>query len=158
MFEFREPAKGSSDELLYWAVKRSVAHDDSGSTSQAQANMVGISHAANLVDVKAAVLWYEKQQPAPGHAADPKLASEGNELFMNGLPGQHILACKTCHGENADGNAQAPRLAGQNRDYLLSQLARFRKGDRRHAPEMTTEVRDLDPKQARAVVAYLQSR
>jgi hypothetical protein len=40
---------------------------------------------------------------------------------------------------------------------MEGQLVKFRKGDRSHAPEMTVVTRDLDPEQARAVAAYLQS-
>jgi cytochrome c553 len=52
----------------------------------------------------------------------------------------------------------APHLAGQNAEYIEGQLAKFRQGDRRHAPEMTMVTRDLDPDQARAVAAYLHAQ
>jgi hypothetical protein len=43
---------------------------------------------------------------------------------------------------------------------MLSQLAKFRAGDRQHAPEMTVVTKNLDSdsEEARAVAAYLQSR
>jgi cytochrome c553 len=63
-----------------------------------------------------------------------------------------------CHGPNAEGKGMAPRLAGQNAEYIESQLVKFRLGDRTHAPEMTMVTRDLDPSQAHAAAAYLQSR
>ena len=52
----------------------------------------------------------------------------------------------TCHGPDAHGKGVAPRLAGQNASYMEAQLDKFRKGDRRHAPEMTMVTRDLDPR------------
>jgi cytochrome c553 len=52
----------------------------------------------------------------------------------------------------------APRLAGQNAEYTEDQLTKFRKGDRRHSPEMTMVTRDLDADQAKAAAAYLQSK
>jgi cytochrome c553 len=64
----------------------------------------------------------------------------------------------TCHGAAAEGKGPAPRLAGQNAEYIEGQLAKFRSGDRTHAPEMTMVTRDLDPEQAHAAAAYLQSR
>jgi len=104
------------------------------------------------------VLWYAKQPVVRGHSANKALIAEGREFFTKGLPAQKILPCMTCHGPDAQGKGLGPRLAGQNSEYIESQLDKFRKGDRKHAPEMTIVTRDLDPEQAHAAAAYLQSR
>ena len=127
-------------------------------TRQERINMEGVAHAAKPEAIKEAVEWYAKQTRTPGRSGNKKLIAQGKELFMNGVPAQKVLPCQTCHGPGAQGKGFAPRLAGQNGEYIEAQLAKFRQGDRRHAPEMTMVTRDLDPDQARAVAAYLQSQ
>ena len=127
-------------------------------TGDERINMEGVAHAANPEVLREALVWYAKQPPAPGHAVHSKLVEQGKSLFMNGVPSQKILPCSTCHGTDARGKGPAPRLAGQNTDYIENQLDKFRKGDRRHAPEMTMVTRDLDRQQAHAAAAYLQTQ
>lgn len=153
--EFSPPA----DELFYMVLKLSGGKKGPGNvTHEERINMEGVAHAAKPEVVREAVLWYAKQPPAAGHPANQALTEQGKELFMKGLPAQKVLPCATCHLPDAQGKGPAPRLAGQNAEYIESQLTKFRRGDRKHAPEMTTVTRDLDDEQARAVAAYLQSR
>ena len=128
-------------------------------TQTERINMEGVAHAAKPEVLKAAAEWYAKQPGAKGHGhADKALLAEGQSLFSKGVPEQKILACMACHGPNAEGKGVAPRLAGQNAEYMEGQLVKFRKGDRSHAPEMTMVTRDLDAEQAHAVAAYLQAK
>ena len=156
---FEETASPPVDEL-YWRTLRTIgAKRDAGNvTRNERINMEGVAHAAKAEVMTEAVLWYAKQPTVPGHSANKALIEEGKTLFTKGLPAQKILPCMTCHGPDAQGKGTAPRLAGQNAQYVESQLDKFRKGDRRHAPEMTMVTRDLDPEQAHAAAAYLQSR
>ena len=154
-----EEVSPPTDELFYAIGKLVSAKSDAGNvTRQERINMEGVAHAAKPEVIKEAVLWYAKQTSAPGHSANKTLVAEGKELYMKGVPAQKVLPCITCHGPDARGKASAPRLAGQNAEYIESQLAKFRRGDRRHAPEMTMVTRDLDDEQARAAAAYLQSQ
>jgi cytochrome c oxidase subunit 2 len=74
----------------------------------------------------------------PVHAATPAQAA----------------ACTACHGEQGRGNALlgAPRLAGQQADYLLQQLRNFKIGRRGY------DARDAYGAQMRAVVDGLEER
>lgn len=159
LIEFKETASPPVDEL-YWLTLKVIGTKKhaSNATRNERINMEGVAHAANPEVIKEAVLWYAKQPPARGHSANKALIEEGREFFTKGLPAQKILPCMTCHGPDAQGKGVAPRLAGQNAEYIESQLDKFRKGDRRHAPEMTMVTRDLDPQQAHAAAVYLQSR
>jgi len=153
--EFSPP----SDELFSMVLKLAGAKKDAKSVShEERVNMEGVAHAAKPDVIKASVLWYAKQPPTLGHSANETLIEQGKQLFMHGLPAQKVLPCTTCHGADAEGKGPAPRLAGQNAEYVEAQLAKFRRGDRRHAPEMTMVTRDLDEEQARAAAAYLQSQ
>jgi len=147
------------DEMLSTIVDLAKSKNTAANvTRQERINMEGVAHAAKPDEIKEAVLWYSKQARTPGRSGNQKLIAHGKELFMNGVPAQKVLPCQTCHGPNAQGKGFAPRLSGQNAEYIEGQLAKFRQGDRRHAPEMTMVTRDLDSDQARAVAAYLQSQ
>ncbi len=48
-------------------------------------------------------------------------------------PPQAALVCSACHGANGiSNNPTWPNLAGQKKDYLESQIAAFKKGDRKN--------------------------
>ena len=155
---FKEPTSPHVDEMFWWVLKVSGSKKAASATREERMNMEGVAHAAKPEVIKEAVEWYAKQPPAAGHSANKELVAQGKDLFTNGIPAQKVLACVTCHGPDAQGKGMAPRLAGQNAEYTEDQLTKFRKGDRRHAPEMTMVTRDLDGDQAKAAAAYLQSK
>lgn len=65
-----------------------------------------------------------------------------------------IIYCKRCHGENGiSPNDLWPNLAGQNAEYLRSQLAAFQSGARRDAL-MQDWANLLSPEELEAVVVY----
>ncbi len=146
-----------SEELFYRVIGRYKRKVDA-SNAEARINMIGIAHAITADEAKSSASWYAIQKPAGGRSGNPALIEQGKELFLKGLPAQGMLACQTCHGAEAEGKAKAPRLAGQNGSYLLSEMAKFKAGDRQHAPEMTMIAAHVDSDQFRALAAYLQSR
>jgi cytochrome c553 len=127
-----------------------------GLTGAANVNMVGVAHFVSEEDKDAAIGWYASRPPAPGKNRKGKAIEEGRKLFINGLPSRGLYACQACHGANGQGTDTVPRLAGQNADYLIGQLAVFRAGERRLT--MTDIARRLEDNEVRAVAAYLQSR
>ncbi len=152
MKEFQAAASPHSDEMFYRIPKLN------GRSIDERINMIGIAHSINPEEAKNSADWYAAQKPAPGRSGNATQIEHGKELFLKGLPAEGLLACQTCHGAQGEGMAKAPRLAGQNSTYLLSSLEKFRVGDRKHAPEMTTVVKHVDIEQFRALAAYLQSR
>jgi cytochrome c553 len=101
--------------------------------------------------------YYAAQAPAPGRAADPSLASKGKELFDRGAPDREIPACASCHGPNAEGKEDAPRLAGQHAKYVAKQL-RSMQDESRANEQMREIVKKLRPEEMVALSAYVQSR
>ncbi len=108
--------------------------------------------------------WYAGRQPAataPVPAADPERAARGARIASQGLPRQRVPACIHCHGPGATTqNPQFPRLAGQNRAYLVRQLELWGEGTRggtAYAPLMTEVASGLTPAQMRDVAAYYAS-
>jgi cytochrome c553 len=104
-----------------------------------------------------AVARYFASQPAPkGSPGDPALVAKGRTLFQEGSPQRQIQACASCHGPEAKGNGEFPRLAGQHEQYLLKQLRLIQTAVRK-APVMHGIIEHLDDADMQAVAAYLQS-
>jgi cytochrome c553 len=101
--------------------------------------------------------YYASQPPAPGRSDDPALVAKGKELFDKGVPERGIPACMACHGADAAGVADFPRLAGQHAKYVVKQL-NYIQSLVRAAPVMHGIVKDLAPGEIQAVAAYVQSR
>ena len=161
MAGFKETPSPSVDELYSW-IRNAFSKAKKNSTGDPTRNeliyMIGPAHTTKPEAIKQAALWYAKQRPAPGRTGDQDRMREGQELFAKGVPGQNVLPCVSCHGQDAEGQEAGPRLAGQNPAYIEAQMGKFRNGDRRHAPVMSEVSRDLTPEQARAIAVYLASR
>ncbi len=66
--------------------------------------------------------------------------------------------CAACHG--ADGNSTVPsfpRLAGQNRDYLVHALQAYRKGDRKN-PIMAEQAKNLSNQDIEDLAMYFSQQ
>jgi cytochrome c553 len=119
--------------------------------------MWGIAY--NLDDhmIDSIARYYAAQPPAPGRAGDPALITRGKELFDKGVPGRGIPSCTTCHGADAEGVADFPRLAGQHAKYVVKQIE-YIQGLVRKAPVMHGIVKDLTPEEMQALAVYVQSK
>jgi cytochrome c553 len=115
--------------------------------------------AGNLDDaiIGGIAAYYASQPPARGRSDDPMLVAEGKELFDKGLPERGIPACMACHGADAAGMADFPRLAGQHAKYVGKQL-NYIQSLVRAAPVMHGIVKDLTPVEIQALAIYVQSK
>ncbi|OHX22129.1 hypothetical protein BI344_05035 [Chromobacterium sphagni] len=107
--------------------------------------------------VKGLAAYFAAQQPAanPAAGADAKLLAAGRKLFMEGNLAVGTPPCFSCHGDRGEGNATAPRLAGQHSAYLLSQLQVFDVSQRPAAAEMQEIVKTMSADDIKALVAYI---
>lgn len=69
--------------------------------------------------------YFEKTLVPAEPAKDPDLAAVGRYVFHTGNKFSGVPACASCHGKEALGTAQLPRLAGQYSSYIESQLKNF---------------------------------
>jgi len=68
------------------------------------------------------------------------------------------LGCVTCHGAELKGQQHIPRLAGQQADYLRTQLLGFKAGSRFDMDgNMTAAAQALAPADIEALATYLSS-
>ena len=101
--------------------------------------------------------YYAGQPAAKGRTDNPALVAQGKELFDKGVPGRGIPACMACHGADAQGTADFPRLAGQHSKYVVKQL-NYIQSLVRAAPVMHGIVKDLTAPEIEALAQYVQSR
>ena len=114
--------------------------------------------AAGLTDKQIeALAGYFSTKPALSHRMRDKLfAAVGEYLFKKGNKYSGIPACKSCHGENGEGNEQLPRLAGQHKRYVSDQLQAF--GERARTNDnaiMHTVASKLTELEREAVALYV---
>jgi cytochrome c553 len=119
--------------------------------------MWGIAGNLDEAIIGSIAAYYASQPPAPGRSDDPALIAKGKELFDKGVPERGIPACMACHGADAAGVADFPRLAGQHAKYVVKQL-NYIQSLVRAAPVMHGIVKDLAPAEIQAVAAYVQSK
>jgi len=115
--------------------------------------------AAELDDdtVAALAAYYAAQKPAAGPRADAAAVSRGREIYQNGISAEGVPACSSCHGADAHGQQEFPRLAGQHEQYVLKQLASFQSNMRKVAV-MHGVAQNLRAPEMESVAAFLQSQ
>jgi cytochrome c553 len=119
--------------------------------------MWGIAGNLDPSIIKGIAQYYSIQPPAAGRTNDPAAIAKGREVYDKGLPDRGIPPCATCHGADAAGMADFPRLAGQHASYVVKQL-NYIQTLVRAAPVMHGIVKDLTPVEIQAVAAYVQSK
>lgn len=99
-------------------------------------------------DERVQIALFFASQAATRSRADAGQAARGGELFAK--------LCTRCHGADAHGNEQYPRLAGQNTVYLQSSITRYRDGTGvRNNQLMSIATATLKNDDIVAVVNYL---
>jgi cytochrome c553 len=122
--------------------------------------MWGLSHYLTDKQIHELAEYFASQklarQPIEGR---PERIAAGKAIFTDGLPGQSIPACASCHGPDGMGNAAFPRIAGQHADYLAKQLKVFQRTNQRpQGVVMKTVAHQLTDPNIKDVSAYLQAK
>jgi cytochrome c553 len=106
---------------------------------------------------------YASQRPAAStEPLNPALVTAGERIAREGIAGQGVPACLTCHDSAArQRNPRFPRLDGQHASYLEAQLAAWQKETRGGGPygHLMAAIADrLTPEEIRAATAFFASR
>ena len=106
---------------------------------------------------------YASQRPAASkEPINPALVTAGEKIARDGIAGQGVPACLSCHDRAArDRNPRFPFLDGQHASYLAGQLRAWRKETRGGGPYahlMEAIAERLTPEQAEAAASYFASR
>lgn len=93
-------------------------------------------------------LYYARQPVRPhGEADAARLASGRNWYFK---------VCRRCHGEEGRGSEKIARIAGQQPEYLIRSLTRYRdRSGERMNPDMAANTSMLKDQDIRAVAEYV---
>jgi cytochrome c553 len=115
--------------------------------------------AAELDDdtIAALAAYYAAQKPEASPGGDAAAIAQGRALYQNGITAEGVPACSSCHGPDAHGTQDFPRLAAQHSQYILKQLASFQTNMRKVAI-MHGVAQNLRVAEMQSVAAYLQSQ
>jgi cytochrome c553 len=85
-----------------------------------------------------------------------ELTRSGKAIYQDGVPDANIVACIACHGPNAEGAGDIPRLGGLAYTYLKRTLMQWGEGYNPAARHPMPDVaRRLSREQIEALASYL---
>jgi len=123
--------------------------------------MFNVAHSLSPAMMDALAADFRALNPPPLGGGPRRLVSTGEKIFQNGVPEANVAACAACHGPEAQGIGEIPRLAGQLPDYLYNKLINWSKerGQNPTEPDisavMSPVAHSLTKQQVEAVAAYL---
>jgi len=118
--------------------------------------MFNVGHVLSPAMITALATNFHDLNPKPLGGAPKELVPTGQKIFQEGVPDAGVPPCASCHGPEAKGNEQFPRLAGQLYPYLVSQLTNWtnERGEN-NSNVMAPIAHNLTQPQIKAVAAYL---
>ena len=123
--------------------------------------MFNVAHSLSPAMMDTLAADFRELNPPPLGGGPRRLVSTGEKIFQNGVPEANVAACAACHGPEAQGIGEIPRLAGQLSDYLYNKLINWSKerGQNPTEPDisavMSPVAHSLTKQQVEAVAAYL---
>ncbi len=128
--------------------------------------MFNVAHVLTPEMLTALATNFHELNPEPlggmgGVSTNP--AGEGKKIFEEGIPSANVPPCATCHGAEAKGNEDFPRLAGQLNDYIFAKLKNWSSergqvpGNPDNSAMMEPIAHGLTDAQIRAVAAYVSN-
>jgi cytochrome c553 len=101
-------------------------------------------------------IYFSALLPQAADDGDRSLVDRGRSIYQLGLPDSNIVACVACHGPNAEGIRDIPRLGGLSYSYLKRRLEQWKAGyhgaSSRPMPDIASR---LDSLQSAALASYL---
>jgi cytochrome c553 len=125
--------------------------------------MANVAHALSPPMLSALAHHFRGLNPPPLGGGSHGAVGSGKHIYEEGLPESNVPACSACHGPDAKGQDQIPRLAGQLPDYLHDKLANWtaERGQNSSMPDSSAVMgptsHNLSKSQIAAVAAYVGS-
>jgi cytochrome c553 len=125
--------------------------------------MFNVAHSLSPSMLAALAADFHALNPPPIGGAPPQLVATGEKIFQDGMPENNIAACAACHGPDATGIGEIPRLAGQLYSYVIKELTNWGKerGQNPAKPDvsaiMSPVAHSLNKGQIEAVAAYVST-
>jgi cytochrome c553 len=128
------------------------------SDPRARAFMWGIARGLTDEQIKGVAQYFSSQPAVHGTASsNPALADKGKLLYESGRPDLDIEACTVCHGHDGEGVNTQPRLAGQHREYVATEMLQYR-GGLRENKVMQHVTEKLTDDEIAALVEYISTK
>jgi cytochrome c553 len=120
--------------------------------------MSNVAHALSPGMIAALAEHFKALNPPPIGGAPRDSLALGKTIYELGLPEANVPACSACHGPDAKGAGEIPRLAGQLFPYTVKELTSWSKerGENLSALMMPTS-HNLTQSQIAAVAAYVST-
>lgn len=100
--------------------------------------------------------YFASIPPKPANDGDSTLASRGKTIYLEGIPEANIVSCYACHGPNAEGVRDIPRLGGLSYSYLKGRLEQWGQGyHSTPGSPMPMVATHLGPEEIEALTSYL---
>ncbi len=125
--------------------------------------MFNVAHVLSPSMVTALAKYFKDLDPKPLDGAPTELAAMGKKIYQEGIASANVPACASCNGQDAKGQGEFPRLAGQLYDYVQKKLMNWDKerGQDRAKPDtsaiMEPIAHGLTQQQIAAVAAYVSN-
>ncbi len=87
--------------------------------------------AAATLDAQSArdlAIYFSSLAPEAANDGNVELTGAGRTIYQEGLPDSNVVACVACHGPDAEGIREIPRLGGLSYFYLKRRLKQWGEG------------------------------
>ena len=124
--------------------------------------MANVAHVLNPPMVSVFASYFRNLDPSPIGGAPRRSLALGKQIYEEGLPESNVAACFACHGTDARGQNEIPRLAGQLYEYTVGQLTGWSKVRGQGTAVDTSAImaptaHNLTRAQIEAVAAYVST-
>jgi cytochrome c553 len=123
--------------------------------------MANVAHSLSPSMMAALAAHFRDLDPRPIGAGPRDRVATGKAIYQEGLPESNVPACSACHGQEAKGQDEIPRLAGQLFPYTVKELTNWSKERGQGGTKddtsaiMAPTAHNLTPSQIAAIAAYL---
>lgn len=100
-------------------------------------------------------LYFASLPPRAASDGDAELAAGGKAIYELGNPESNVAACVVCHGPNAEGINEIPRIGGLSFSYLKKRLEQWQEGYNAAAEPMPRIAATLSAQDIAALASYL---
>ncbi|HTO78665.1 MAG TPA: cytochrome c, partial [Methylocystis sp.] len=122
-----------------------------------------VAHVLTPGTLAALTEHFRNLNPPPLGGAPRENVELGRTIYEQGLPEANIAACSACHGPEAKGHEEIPRLAGQLYSYTVKALSNWSRERGQNGAKsdssaiMVPTTHNLSPPQISAIAAYLNT-
>ena len=118
--------------------------------------MWGAAASLNPYTARDLANYFASIPPRPANDGNGAFASRGRSIYMDGIPEANIVSCYACHGPNAEGIRDIPRLGGLAYFYIKARLEQWGQGyHSTPGSPMPMVATHLGPEEVEALASYL---